>query len=151
MTVHHTRDHWEPGASAKVMPTDENLPIIFKEKDDAIEMAESMKEWLDPDDLVVSEGVREYLGFLIKVCPLFAKEMSIEAKAAVLAKRALDENSPTWKEKALAELKDVDVVAKEVNALIKGQCYTNAVVYVFDGNRLKRFRDSIVQELSTIE
>ena len=50
MMIHfHSRDDWDPGASARVEPTDENLPVIFKEKDEGVALSESLRELVKPD------------------------------------------------------------------------------------------------------
>ena len=41
MTRIHSRDDWDPGASKKVEPTDENIKVICKEKEEAEEQTAS--------------------------------------------------------------------------------------------------------------
>lgn len=63
MTVHHSREAWDPGASQKVLPTDENIRIMFQEKDEAVRMAEELPEYIDPERLGVNATIKEYLEF----------------------------------------------------------------------------------------
>ena len=56
MMIHfHCRDDWDPGASAKVKPTKENLNIIFAEKDEGVALAESLRGLVKPEELGVTK------------------------------------------------------------------------------------------------
>ncbi len=58
MMIHfHSRDDWDPGASARVEPTDENLPVIFKEKDERVALAESLRELVKTRRTRLTEGI----------------------------------------------------------------------------------------------
>ena len=46
----------DPGASARVEPTDENLPVIFKEKDEGVALAESLRELAKTRRTRLTEG-----------------------------------------------------------------------------------------------
>ncbi len=151
MTIHHSREHWDPGSLEQIKPIDENLEIIFKEKDQAIEMAESMKTWFIPSKLKINESLMMYLSSLPEAFCLFAKAMRSECRIALIAERAILENSLKWKQKALNELKYIEGIAEGFDQFSKRNSYSNAVLYLFDGERLRSFRDSTYKELDVIQ
>ena len=150
MTAHHARDPWDPGASLKVRPTPENIPIIFREKDEAVAMAESLGQLIKPAELGVCRSIREYLEFLLPAYVLFTKAMRFECRAAVLTKRAVDSKCPQHRKEALAELEPADELARQLDQLIKNKGYSNSVLYILDGERILRFKNDIAKVLAAI-
>lgn len=147
MKTHHSREPWDPGSSSQLIPNDENLEIIFREKDEAVEMADSMNEWFRPEELSVSDEMMEYMRFLPVAFRLFARAMRIECRAALTAERAIEEKNVELKNRVInEELSSVDDIAEGLDHLSKGHCYTNSILYLFDGDRIRRFRDDTIRE-----
>lgn len=147
MTVHHSREAWDPGASQKVLPTDENIRIMFQEKDEAVRMAEELPEYIDPERLGVNATIKEYLEFLMKAYVLFTKSMRLECRAAVRTRRALESGEEADRSAAYAELDGADELADALNGLVRDKGYANSVLYVLDGERVRRFKEDIEREL----
>ncbi len=148
MTVQHTRDHWDRGASKKVEPTDENIDIIIREKDEGVELARSLRSYMRPSELGLSEGVERYLEFLLDAYVVYAEIFRAQIITAMYIRRA--ETDVDFIEKALSSLSVYEDLAKRLGDLVIGKGYSNNVEYVLDRNRVIRFRDdcrSVIQGL----
>lgn len=151
MTVFHSRDQWEPGASARVAPTDENIPVILEEKDEALEYAKqvgALCEELIP--AVGDENIKAYLRFLSKGLVLYVEGFRLEAETLVYAKRAED-GDPAYRRKALDSLSAYDGLAEEYRDLVVAKGYSGIVEYMLDGDRLIRYRDAVAKALSEVK
>lgn len=150
MTVQHTRDHWEPRASERVQPTDENLPIMLKEKDDAVELARSIKEWLIPEELGVNEEITKYLHFVIDCYSVYAEVFRQQITTAAYLKRVEKTGEEEAEKKVRESLRTCDEIAERLRNLVCGKGYSNNVEYVLDPDRVFRFKESCKQVLEDL-
>lgn len=140
MTVQHTRDHWDVGASKLIEPTLENIKIMIAEKDEGIEIAKNMKSYLIPSELGVSSEVERYLEFILEMYPLYAEIFRAQLITAAYIRRIEVFGDMDYVEKAKDSLQCFDSLAARLSALVDGKHYTNNVEYVLDKERIIRYR-----------
>lgn len=147
MTVFHSRDQWEPGASKRVEPTEENLPIILKEKEEAVEYAKKLAALCDPDKLgVKDENVRKYLQFLAKSFVPYVQGFQLEAETLMYVKR-VELGDKKYEDLARKSLEKYEPLAKLYRSLVVAKGYSGIVEYMLDGDRLIRYRDAAKKAL----
>ena len=150
MTVQHTRDHWDKGASRLVEPTEENMRAIIDEKDEAVRIAKSMRDYLNPSELGVSADVEKYLYFLLDAYPLYAEIFRAQIISAMYIRRVEVYKDSTYLEKAFSSLDVFPSLAERLGAMVDGHHYTNNVEYVLDKDRILRFEadcERVLEEL----
>lgn len=150
MTVQHTRDHWDKGASNLVVPTDENIKIIIEEKDEAIRIAENMRTYLVPSELGVSVEIEKYLDFLLDVYPLYAEIFKAQIITAIYIRRVEVFKDYEFLLKAEKSLDVFGELADRLGLLVDGKHYTNNIEYVLDKDRIIRFREDCRREISLL-
>lgn len=151
MTVQHTRDHWDPGASQKVEPTDANMAAILAEKDEAVAMAKELRDLVKPKELGVSAEIVRYLEFLLDAVVVFAEIFKQQIHSAALTRKAEQTRLPADVEAARGTLAPCGGLAERLSALIDGKGYPNGVEYVFDSRRVLRFAADIERVLGEIK
>ena len=62
-------------------------------------------------------------------------------------RRALESGEEADRSAAYAELDGVDELADALNGLVRDKGYANSVLYVLDGERVRRFKEDIKREL----
>ena len=77
------RDRWEPGASKRVEPTDENIAAMIGEKAEAVAMAGQLRDMIRSGNPDVSEPVRRYLEFLAEGFLAYIEGFQIELASTV--------------------------------------------------------------------
>jgi len=139
MTVQHTRDHWDKGASQLVEPSDEQVALMLKEKDEAIEMALALRDAIRPAQLGVSAEIEKYLNFVLDVYPVYTMIFKAQIHSAALTRKAAQSTCRSDVEAALATLEAHYPLADQLAALIVGKGYSNNIEYVMDPERVRRF------------
>lgn len=148
MTVFHSRDQWEPGASLRVAPTKENIRIILQEKDEAFQTAQKVAELADPKGLGVSEELETYLHFLQQGFPAYIEGFRMECRTTFYTKLAEETKDPDDIQRAQESLSDYESLAESYRTLVRGKGYCHLVEYMLDGDRLLRFKASVQEVLS---
>ncbi len=151
MTVQHTRDHWDKGASLKVQPSPENNEIMFREKDEAVELAKSLRDLVKPQELGVNPEIERYLTFLLDVYVVYAEIFRQQLKSAVLTKQAENSKKAEDVAAARATLEECEDLADRLRALVWGKGYSNNIEYVLDSDRVLRYKADINRVLNAIE
>ena len=151
MTVQHTRDHWDPNASDKVQPTQKNLEIMIREKDEAVEMARGLQEWLKPEELGVNPEIEKYLHFVVDVYGIYAEIFRQQIITAAYMKRAEASGNAADIAQAEESCAAYEELAARLDGVICGKRYSNNVEYVMDGERVRRFSKDCVQLLAGLK
>ena len=150
MTVFHSRDQWEPGASKRVEPTQENIPVMIAEKDEALAMARKLRDMIAAADPEVSGGVKEYLEFVAEGFPAYIEGFRLELISTVYAKRAEISRDPADVQKARETLAGYEELAERYDSLVRRKGYSHVVEYMLDGDRLIRFKADVERALAAI-
>ena len=88
MTDIHSRDHWEPGASKLVAATDENIPIILKEKRQAVEAVGKLGGILKPETLGIPAGTVRELQTILDYYEVYVRGYELCTHAVYLTRKA---------------------------------------------------------------
>lgn len=148
MTVFHSRDQWEPDASKRVAPTEENIPIILSEKDEAMEYAHKLaQDCIELIGYVSDENIKEYLEFLEKGFVLYVEGFRLETSTLFYAKR-IEEGDASYLDKVKATLKEYDALADSYRNLVVAKGYSGIVEYMLDGDRLVRYKEAVIKALN---
>lgn len=108
MLIHiHGRDDWEPGASLKVKVTDENLKIIFDEKQQAIKECEALKDILNAESLGFPQEVIEDINTMLEIYKVYCNIGNLSCRTVFLSQRAIDSGDKAHKEEALQAINDL--------------------------------------------
>ena len=88
MTVIHSRDDWDEGASERVAVTADNMRVIFEEKRQGIEETKVLHDILQVKTLGVTESFAEDMTNTIDAMILFAEFCDITARSMYLTRYA---------------------------------------------------------------
>ncbi|WP_368234643.1 hypothetical protein [Anaerotruncus rubiinfantis] len=135
----HCRDDWDPDASKLVEPTDENLAVIFQEKDEGVALAQSLREILKPEELRVSESIRFYLEFLLEMYELYARAFRSQAHTVFLLAKAQRTGVSKDVQAVRDTLCDYEDYIRTLQEKIQGKAYANEVEWALDAERLVKF------------
>lgn len=165
MTIQHGRDHWDKDASKRVEPTDENMALMIQEKDEALELVNSLKTYIKPKELGVNKDIERYLTFLLDVYPLYVQIFKAQIITAMYIRRCENEqkqnqNQQQEQEKeqlnkylklATDSLSVYDNLAKELKELIDGKLYSNNIEYVLDYQRVLAYKLDCQREIERLK
>ena len=151
MTVFHSRDQWEPGASKRVEPTDENIAAMIGEKAEAVAMAGQLRDMIRTGNPDVSEPVRRYLEFLAEGFLAYIEGFQIELTSTVYTRRAELSGDPVDIGRARETLEGYEELAKKYAKLVREKGYSHVVEYMLDGDRLLLFKASVERTLDGLE
>lgn len=151
MTVQHTRDHWDEGASKLVEPTAGNIDIMVAEKNEAVRIANEMRSYLKPSELGVSCEVERYLDFLLDMYPLYAEIFRAQITTSAYIRRVEVFGDVSYISKAEDSLDIYDGLASRLSAMVDGKHYTNNIEYVLDKDRVIRFRNDCEREIAALK
>ena len=146
MTEIHSRDHWEPGASARVQPTDENIEIIFAEKRQASEAVKRLPQILQPETLGLPHRMVEDLKTILRFYEIYVRGYELCCHAVYLTRKAELGQSGHDLEAARATLPPLRNFARELVALHEGTSYPHHVYWLLDESRI----DDLVADVETI-
>lgn len=139
MMVHvHGRDDWEPGSSKRVDPTEENIAVIFAEKDAALGEARALPSILMPERLgLPEETVAEILDWLdlyvyfvemMRACT----RVCFRTRKVILTKDAADLCA------ARAELSNLAEFIQRLSKRLEAKPYIHLVSFTLNIDRLSR-------------
>lgn len=142
----HGRDEWEPGASRRVEPTEENLKIIFAEKDQAEKEAKALASILQVDSLGLPDEFAEEIKTLLELYVLYVRGFKYSAHACFLTRKASQTQRQEDKEAAMEAMGSLKSYRAEILERLKGTHYPHYVYWLFDESRL----DQLTADVKTI-
>ena len=151
MTVFHSRDQWEPGASKRVEPTEENIAAMIAEKDEALAMAKGLRDMIHSAKPGVNEAIKQFLEFLAEGFVAYIEGFRMELISTVYTKRAEQSKEAEDIARAWATLEGYEELARVYDELVKGKDYSHIVRYMLDGDRLIRFKADVQRVLGQLE
>jgi hypothetical protein len=140
MVRFHGQDEWDPEASRLVEPTDENIALIFREKEEGVALAESLSTLVEVDKLGVSEEIARYFEFLNHFYVLYTCIMRDQAHTVFLIEKARRTLRRVDIDAALATLEPFTSHAEALKSGIQGKGFANVVEWCLDGERVFRFK-----------
>lgn len=151
MTVIHSRDDWEPNASARVSVTKENMAVIFEEKRQGIEETKALYGILDVDSLGVSEKFAKDMRTTIDGQVLYAEFCDVTTKAMYLTSWA--EKTKSKEDILVAEktVDDLEAMARKIEDYFKDD--SDCPYYLYSRLhpvRIRRFKENVRLHLERI-
>ena len=151
MTVFHNRDQWEPGASARVEPTKENIQIMIEEKDEAVRLAKELCKTIKDEAESIVGPVRAYLDFLAEGLVAYVEGFRLQLITTVYTKRTETEGDLEAAAAARESLRDYGSLANRYDALVRNRGYSHVAEYMLDGERLRRFKKDVERVLNSLQ
>jgi hypothetical protein len=130
------RDDWEPGASALVIPTDENLPLLLEEKREAVALVKSLPSTLDVSTMGLPEGTVRDLQDMLALFELYIRTFKTIAEAVFLVYRARNGLDASAASKALRILPELTALRDEVADVLASREHPHLVLEMMDPQRL---------------
>jgi hypothetical protein len=147
----HCMDEWLPGASQQVLPTSENLKIIFEEKAQAVREAEALRDILQIEKLGFSDELVAGFNELLDLYPYYVRCYEYSCKAyflCLLAEKTRKAADRCKVEAALEQLTDYAAVVRE--RLEQGEYY-HEIPRLMAYDRLLSLKSSILSHLEAIQ
>lgn len=151
MTVIHSRDDWDEGASGRVSVTAENMKVIFEEKKQAIEETKALHGVLQVETLGVTEEFAEDMTNTIDAMILFAEFCDITTRSMYLTRYA--EITGEDKDIAAAEnvLIELEQAAVKIETWEEGTAYPYYLYSRLHPHRIRRYAKDVEQRLAKLK
>ena len=138
MLVFHDRDDWEPGASNRVKPTEENIRAILEEKEQAERELELLPSILGIETLQIPESFRASLKEMFTLYRSYVRGFNNCAASCFRTKQAMETGEPAHWRLAEAAIDELDRYRDEVIALLAASFYPHYVNRLLDVDGLQR-------------
>jgi len=150
MTKIHGMDDWLPGASKLVAVTEENITVIFREKQEAIEMVDGLAEFLDIDSLGIAAEIKADMLDMLDLYKLYVRGFDLCARACYLTKLALHTGGQADKAAAQNVLASLYHYAATIKARTEMRQYPHHVFWLLDHKRAEKLADDLQGNLAAI-
>ncbi|MCS7119601.1 MAG: hypothetical protein RMJ07_02620 [Nitrososphaerota archaeon] len=144
------RCRWEPSFSKLLEPTEENLKVIFEEKDLALKEVKRLPEILNVDELGLPKEMVDELNTMLDLYNLYVAGFNICAKAIFLARKALNTKNKKDMEEAWAALKSLSEYKNELSNKLKETSYTHLVYVMLSTDILSSLEADIRSSLEAV-
>lgn len=146
MVYVHGRDDWEPGSSNMVYPNEENIAIIFAEKDTALREVKALPDILKAERLGLPAQVVEEIGDWLDLYVYYVEMMRYCTHACFLTQKALCTNDIGDIDKAQATIPELKNFILKLEERLKWNNYPHIVYFTLNIDRLSRLvRDVYIQ------
>lgn len=133
----HGRDEWEPGASRRLDPTEDNLRAIFAEKEAALREVAALRDILQPDALgLPAEFVRE-IDTILELYALYVRGFSQCAQLCFRTRMATQSGEARDAAAARDAVDRLRAYRDDVAKRLQGTRYPHYVYWLFDVERLE--------------
>lgn len=151
MTVIHSRDDWDEGASGRVAVTAENMQVIFEEKRQAVEETKALHGILQVETLGVTEEFAEDMTNTIDAMILFAEFCDITTRSMYLTSYA--EITGEDKDIAAAEnvLSELEQAAVKIEKWEEGTSYPYYLYSRLHPQRIRRYAKEVERRLAKMK
>ena len=150
MTSWHSRDDWDPGASQRVAPTDENMEVIFQEKEDALKEVRALESILQPNSLGLPEPFVAEIKEILDLYELYVRGFECSVRCCYPVKKATITKDPADVKKAKEVIPMMVAFRKEVVERLNGTHYPHYVYWLLDEKRLGSLIDDMESLLKKI-
>jgi hypothetical protein len=145
----HGRDDWEPGASRLVQATEENLPIIFAEKDAALAEVKRLPQILRAGELGLPEAVAAEMNDMLDLYERWVRGFLLGARGVFLTRKAKTTRSRSDIDAARASIAPLRAFRDEIIARLRGTHYPHYVHWLLDEKRLALFIADIERQVAS--
>lgn len=147
----HCMDEWLPGASAQVLPTEENLEIIFREKAEAVRESENLGSILQIDQLGFSQEMTEGFRQLLELYPYYTRCFEAACKSYFLCLMAEKTHRREDLDRLLHALQSMEQYADEVEKYLADKEYYHEIPRLIAHDRLRALSANIRLHISKID
>ena len=151
MTVIHSRDDWDEGASGRVAVTAENMEVIFEEKRQAVEETKALHGILQAETLGVTEEFAEDMTNTIDGMILFAEFCDITTRSMYLTRYAEitgEDNDIAAGENVLDELEQMAV---KIETWEEGTSFPYYLYSRLHPQRIRRYAKDVEHRLTKLK
>lgn len=143
MTVIHSRDEWDPGASRLIEPTDENLKVIFAEKSEALREVHGLPEILKPETLGLPKKLVDEINTMLNLYQYHVQGFYHSARSCFLAKRGAMTRQHRDLTAANESVEELISFREQLGARLNGTSYPHYVYWLLDVDRLQMLIEDI--------
>jgi hypothetical protein len=147
MTKLHGRDDWDPGASKRVEPTEENIRAVIAEKEQAEAEVAKLPGILRIDELDVPPAMKKDLSTILDLYQWYVRGFKCCAIACFRAQKAMNTHERTDIEAALKAADDLTAYRAETTRRLENTSYPHYVYEFFDVERLDLLISDIRQKV----
>jgi hypothetical protein len=144
----HGRDDWEPGASRLVAPTDENLSVIFAEKEEALAEVRRLPEILRAAELGLPPEVAAEMNDMLDLYEHWVRGFLLCARGVFLTRKATTTRDRSDIAAARATVAPLAIFREAVIARLADTHYPHYVYWLLDERRLAQFIADIEHQLA---
>ena len=150
MLVLHRRDDWEPGASKRVEPTEENLKAVVEEKEQAEREAARLPQILKLDQAQLPVDLRASLAAMLELYRLYVEGFRHCTVACFATRRAMHSRNPADLEAAGAAADRLTIYRDRAARLLQDTGYPHSVHRMFDLDCLDRLITDVCKKTASI-
>lgn len=147
----HGRDDWEPGASRRVELTQENLKVIFAEKEQAVQEVQALPGILRADTLGLPSAFVQELEEMLDLYGYYVKGFKACAAVIFLARLAQSTCKRADVQAAARALEQLHSVRQEIVERLRGTRYPHYVYWMLDEQRLDLLGQDVESMLRAID
>lgn len=151
MTVIHSRDDWDEGASVRVAVTAENMQVIFEEKRVGIEETKALHDILQVKTLGVTKEFAEDMTNTIDAMILFAEFCDVTTRSMYLTRYAEKTGEDKDVKAAVITLNEMEQIAAAIEGWEKGTSYPYYLYSRLHPQRIRRYAKDVEQRLEKLK
>jgi hypothetical protein len=144
----HGQDDWTPGFSKMLDRTDENLNIIFEEKEWALQEVKKLPGILDIESLGLSKEIEEHLKIILRLYEHFVMMAKLSTSSVFLTQKALESKDSGDAQRALDTLPALYDYAAVVEKEFEDTHYPHYIYGHLEPSRMITLATEIKSKLS---
>ena len=138
MLVFQGRDDWEPGASRRIEPTEENIRAIFEEKEQAVHEVEQLPGILRLEDTPLPAALKTSMATVLDLYRWYALGFKHCTIVCFATKKAENTRSPEDVAAARKGVEDLASFRQEAGRRLEGTYYPHTAYWFFPLDNLDR-------------
>jgi hypothetical protein len=150
MTVLHSRDDWEPGASKRVEATDENIMAIIAEKEEAEQGVGRLPGILKLEQARLPASVKLHLQTTLELYQFYVRGFKYCTIACFRARKAQSTSNAGDIVGARKAVDDLLAFRTELARRLQDTSYTHHAYWLLDVNRLDRLASDVRQQIAKL-
>jgi hypothetical protein len=143
MLVFQGREDWEPGANKRVEPTEENIRIIFAEKERAMEDVRKLPGILRIDETSLPAGLKDAVRTMLDLYAFYVRGYCLCTFGCFLTRKAQRSRTAADVAAASAACDSISAYREEVVRRFAHTYYTDHVYWFFEVGHL----DSLIADI----
>lgn len=136
MVKHHSKSRWDESGEDTLAFTEENIGLILREKQEAVERAQKLESILQPDTLGLPEAFRAELHTLLDLFALYVEQFYHAAAVVFTSKATYLEDLPAKLTQANNAL---EAFAYRLADALEGSHYPHYVYWLLDAEQILVF------------